>query len=493
MAVRNTKANKRCRSKEGVNRSPSPSLSKRTKTSMSASASAGILSFVPIPILVILGLLLLFAVIINDGIASAFSPTTTITGKAGSGAFSKQPPARISCSSTSLLRSASVNAPSLTKIMFEAKSCPPPRFDDFSEQLIGKWITETAYTGTANDDSDGNSDNDNDNKNDNKNDNDNTRGSVVEVEEVMRSCGGAVQGIREPTIQHYSGCGDGDGDGSSVYLNRANDGFVYFNDGSYSMGPVTISGGGDDDSDSDDPNEFLSCLVLPALVVDGDEPGQLNPKRRMVAFFATHKGIIAKKEQPNTYRVAMRTKAKFFGGDASSATPGVVGNERTESADDSGKYSRGIPMVDNITNVICCRMPSEGQPWMLQRAKWENLLPTSSPFIDTDGSPRNEDGTGAMSGEEDGEDTPAEASATLRHWVISESAAEFYHRIGIETESTSDSADERSTIIHCGVACMATNTLHMVARQYNSNSGRTASNSPVHLSRVLYVEGMIRG
>ena len=52
--------------------------------------------------------------------------------------------------------------------------------------------------------------------------------SETDVAEVMRSCGGAVQGVRATT------------DGvEGPLLNRQDDGFVYFDDGSWCFGPTT--------------------------------------------------------------------------------------------------------------------------------------------------------------------------------------------------------------------------------------------------------------
>ena len=56
------------------------------------------------------------------------------------------------------------------------------------------------------------------------------------VEEVMRSCGGAVQGIREPFI--VTTTNENEDDKAGLYLNRANDGFVFYDHGDYSLGPV---------------------------------------------------------------------------------------------------------------------------------------------------------------------------------------------------------------------------------------------------------------
>ena len=46
---------------------------------------------------------------------------------------------------------------------------------------------------------------------------------------MMISSGGAVQGLREPIP-----------DQESIYLNRANDGFVFFDNGCYTSGPLQL-------------------------------------------------------------------------------------------------------------------------------------------------------------------------------------------------------------------------------------------------------------
>jgi hypothetical protein len=91
------------------------------------------------------------------------------------------------------------------------QSTTAPRFDRFAEQLLGEWKhnptterTDTCSTACCN---------------------------FGTVEEVIRSCGGAVQGIREVAVSNNL---------EGLYLNRANDGFVYWNDGTYSFGPTYL-------------------------------------------------------------------------------------------------------------------------------------------------------------------------------------------------------------------------------------------------------------
>ena len=81
-----------------------------------------------------------------------------------------------------------------------------PSFDAFSAAATGSW-TGTQYQWPVD-----------------------TNGVACEtvVDEVMRSCGGAVQGVR---------VGDG------PLLNRQDDGFCFFNCGSWTQGPTKIADG----------------------------------------------------------------------------------------------------------------------------------------------------------------------------------------------------------------------------------------------------------
>jgi hypothetical protein len=89
--------------------------------------------------------------------------------------------------------------------------CLPPRFDVFGENLVCSWTTPQGNT-------------------------------KLVVEEVMRSCGGAVQGIREvPLLNMNMEMGQQPGGGGGVYLNRANDGFLFLDNGTYTCGPVVVA------------------------------------------------------------------------------------------------------------------------------------------------------------------------------------------------------------------------------------------------------------
>jgi len=167
--------------------------------------------------------------------------------------------------------------------------CAAPRFDVFSERLICSWTDET-----------------------------NEKSSV---EEVMRSCGGAVQGVREMTIVSPAGA-SGEDDG--LYLNRANDGFVFMDSGFYTFGPTSIS----EDTMKDLNVVNFMFGKTSRLLLTGTTSGQDASFLR-----------------------------KTFGG-SDLLSPEI------EWADDYDKF----PVM--FESVIQCSTPGPGQPWNLQRAKW---------------------------------------------------------------------------------------------------------------------------
>ena len=83
-----------------------------------------------------------------------------------------------------------------------------PSFDTFSAAAVGSW-TGTQYQWTADGATNG-------------------VPCTADVDEVMRSCGGAVQGVRVD---------DG------PLLNRQDDGFCFFNCGSWTQGPTKLTDG----------------------------------------------------------------------------------------------------------------------------------------------------------------------------------------------------------------------------------------------------------
>jgi hypothetical protein len=129
------------------------------------------------------------------------------------------------------------------------------------------------------------------------------------------STGGAVQGIQEPL-------GD-----DSFYLNRANDGFVFYDHGCYTCGPVNRK----------DCNFYLSNLMIgnSRIVMSSNSDQDVSLPELTVTF-----------------------QRRTFGETQNGSPPIQL---------ESDPHSLNV----DFTSKIMCSMPSAGHPWMLQRAKWE--------------------------------------------------------------------------------------------------------------------------
>jgi hypothetical protein len=254
--------------------------------------------------------------------------------------------------------------------------CPPPRFDTFSEKLVCSWTTHEDEN--------------------------------IVVEEVMRSCGGAVQGIREPA---FFGGDDGKG---GLYLNRANDGFLFFNQGEYSFGPVQRRDG--------DTDTFLSNFMFGrsriAVRCETDKSSVVNPTSTFLR--------------------------KTFGG-TDKAAPSI---QQCWETDPTRIWS-----VDFYSNTKCA-MPSAGQPWILQRAKWERKASEVDEYSSA-------------------EDTVAslDDSIIYRCWAMSQSASDLGEWAGLGSAQPS-----AGQVVHMGVLCKDTGAIQALVRHYNPSGGLTSVN-----------------
>jgi hypothetical protein len=262
--------------------------------------------------------------------------------------------------------------------------CPPPRFDVFSEKLICSWTT--------------------------------AQDEALSVEEVMRSCGGAVQGIRELPLFRDDVVDDG------IYLNRANDGFVFYDHGWYTFGPSHWK-------DSD--NYFLSNFMF--------------GKARLV--------VSSEMELTSTDSAARNPTRKYlrktFGG-SDLAQPSIefLDANPTSISVDFGRKIR-------------CSMPSPGQPWMLQRAKWEQEAVKKGD--DDDNGP--------------GDDRDQSDSDSIGCWVIAQPASEFFEWVGSSEPTT------EGKVVHMGALCEGTGIVKTLARHYNPDGG---------LEGIEFLEGSLR-
>lgn len=253
---------------------------------------------------------------------------------------------------------------------------PPPRFDEFSERLIGSWTKASD-------------------------------GTMASVEEVMRSCGGAVQGIREPLrINNVE-------EEESHYLNRANDGFIFINNGSYSFGPVNQDGNDDD-------------LHLSNIMVGSSS--------RIIISSSLQSGTTARL-QTRSFRADPDTELAI----------------KTKQVDALDK----LPSID-FGSTIKCSMPSAGQPWMLQRAKWQQ-------------------NKRSIDGDKKEESTENTSERKIRYWSMSQSATDFSNWIGLPEEG-----EEESNVVHMGITCESTGTTSVIARYYSPKNV---------LKSVIFLEG----
>mmetsp|Transcript_7772 Transcript_7772/g.14652 ORF Transcript_7772/g.14652 Transcript_7772/m.14652 type:complete len:314 (+) Transcript_7772:52-993(+) len=181
----------------------------------------------------------------------------------------------------------------------------PPRFDNFCEQIVGAWNPPKS-PGSC---------------------------TARQVEEVMRSCGGAVQGIREETNMSSSNIGE------SMYLNRADDGFVYFDCGTYTKCPTQLQLLEDHIPASLSEEDSIILPIVASISFS------TQPKSRLVFDMATDSCI------PLIKSIGLATC-------------------ETQSTTDVGNKKLNVPDITWGKETIC-RMEHGDQPWVLQRAKWE--------------------------------------------------------------------------------------------------------------------------
>ena len=175
-----------------------------------------------------------------------------------------------------------------------------PRFDAFCDNLVGPWVRIQD-------------------------------GRTFPVEEVMRSCGGAVQGVREMQ--------------SELYHNRADDGFIYFPCGSYSTGPVALG---------DAENAELTFTASLALA---------HSKHRQLVTLKCVPQPAGVPGAPWSVAQCIRSVLQREGA-AGAQTAGVL----------SSSALGNLRTVLRLDGELGCRMPAGG-PMQLQRAKWELQSP----------------------------------------------------------------------------------------------------------------------
>lgn len=208
------------------------------------------------------------------------------------------------------------------------RSIAAPRFDAFVQSLVGQWN----FVSSSN--------------SNNSNDSNEAIGMqhdlIVDVEEVMRSCGGAIQGLRENYIK-LPGSVE-----MTRYHNRADDGFVFFEDGTYNSGPTSLR------NDTNSDSSFLVSFSLNNSV-----------RRAMLSF-------------------TLETSKTNAGPTISSLTFDEITRLHSSSSHNGENHQNDLISHSSLLlvcweNEILCRMPSTtNEQWILPRAKWETLHYSSS-------------------------------------------------------------------------------------------------------------------
>ena len=236
------------------------------------------------------------------------------------------------------------------------------------------------------------------------------------VQEVMRSCGGAVQGIREiPSgIPSSSSSSSSSSSGPAAtdekegyYLNRANDGITYFDkDGSYSCGPVQL-----EPNDGTGDTTWISSLA-----------------------FGKARLILARNEAHRQQLTVFRKSAL---------------EESLASSENDKNILPSIP--ENIVwmEVVRCRMPSITQPWMTQRLKWERFVNTKEVKSSTDET--------------------IESSTTIDSWLLEGRASE------LPSLEAACAMESSNLLWSAGGICTKTGILKSITREYSSMDGSLKS------------------
>lgn len=201
------------------------------------------------------------------------------------------------------------------------KPCVQPRFDEFASSTVGPWVSRDSPT------------------------------EKHEVEEVMRSCGGAVQGIKELSLSVASRSQDANEE--KIYLNRADGGFVYIDNGSYSFGPEKW-------------DLTSETIAMSSLAFTGTQRAWLTSK------LSSENGMLPQSTVLEMFRPITSVTEKL-----------VVDNLEQEVS---------VPAI-NWKQIQRVRMPSPSQPWVLARAKWEQQSLLDEASVDDDQSE-----TGALMG-----------------------------------------------------------------------------------------------
>ncbi|KAL3804715.1 hypothetical protein HJC23_008530 [Cyclotella cryptica] len=306
------------------------------------------------------------------------------------------------------------------------KPCAQPRFDDFASCIVGPW---TPVTRSESADVD-------------------VSTVSYEVEEVMRSCGGAIQGIRElPLSLLFPESSDVDQE-QRTYHNRADGGFVYTDDGSYSAGPEAWES--ERNTDSDDMVDSGLCMA------------SLSFGNHRLWLSATMDSLsdARKKFEGNSDVDVVSGPTKLSNSPALELVRPSISVLKISSEQFVDTNPTEIPEI-TWRSMQRVRMPSHGQVWSLARAKWER---TTFKSDDTGDEPTSN------------ESSQPQASRSVIGLVQVEIISSDSCRI------FGDLIDNGFNIAMLGV-CMQTKCAKSTMRCYDTNG---------HVKAVAFLNGTIR-
>ena len=169
----------------------------------------------------------------------------------------------------------------------------------------------------------------------------------------MRSCGGAVQGIRELPLSLIFPTPEMSEEEDRTYHNRADGGFVYVDDGSYCSGPEYWNWNADNETSRN--SVMMASLAFP------------NNRRRM---WLTIKSSDASKLVAKRPKEQHLLNSKVLELSRPTSISLTDSKEESNDSDTIALTSSNIPTII-WSEVQRVRMPSSNQLWTLARAKWE--------------------------------------------------------------------------------------------------------------------------
>ena len=192
--------------------------------------------------------------------------------------------------------------------------------------------------------------------------------SSTKVSEVMRSCGGAVQGVEEARTATTPSGKPAD---ATVMLNRQTDGTTFFDGGSWAMAPPKLS------TDADAEKDFLASTEAFGISICLSHADVALRKRLLVVVAGD--GVAA--ADVAVEEVASVAEAAPDGEHESEAINALLGR-RLQCVVEANAWEGGADVV-----TLAGSAPIVGAPWLNARTRWtksEDALEGSAPLVPAD-------------------------------------------------------------------------------------------------------------